>query len=154
MEKKEKKTKLRICDGCILAGVVTLLAFLVHPSLTQAMEEKKLVDMVDCLHQIRSGIRLYKAENGLFPGQEKIGDLSVTSDEFIAALKDFHTDGPEPYLIEFPANPYVLDVEAASTITCVSDRNAQPAGTEQTGWWFNAATGRFYACDSEFHTNY
>ncbi|MBL7214466.1 MAG: hypothetical protein ISS71_02175 [Phycisphaerae bacterium] len=154
MEKKEKKRKLTLCDGCILVSIITLIASIAHPPITQAMDEKRLSDMVDRLQRIRSEIRLYKADNGLFPGQEQIGDLSVTPDEFVAALKEQQTDRNVPYMEQFPANPYVSDTGAGDSVVCVNDPDARPCGTEPAGWWYNVATGEFYACDSAFHTNY
>jgi hypothetical protein len=154
MGKKEKKSMWTLCDVCVLVGFITLMASVAQPPVTQAIEEKQLTDMADRLHTVRSQIRLYKADTGLFPGQQYDGDRTVTSAEFIEALTDWQADENELYQQAFPANPYVSDAAAGSRITCVSDPDAEPAGTEETGWWFNAATGEFYACDSAFHTNY
>lgn len=155
MEKNEKKVKLTLCDWCVLMGIITLIASVSHPALSQAMDEKKLSDMVDHLQTVRSQIRLYKAEhNGLFPGQMRIADQSVTCEEFLTALKEQQAGRTESYLGQIPVNPYISEPSAGSTITCVNDPDAHPTGTEGTGWWYNAATGEFYACDSQFHTNY
>ena len=154
MEKNEKKSKLRLCDWCVLIGIITLIASIAHPPITQAMDEQKLSNMVDRLQMVRSQIRLYKAEKGLFPGQQQIGDLSVTADEFIKALSEQQTDRIVPYVEQFPGNPYVSNPTVSDEVTCVNDPDAKPSGIESTGWWYNAATGDFYACDSQFHTNY
>lgn len=154
MEKNEKKNKLRLCDWCVLIGIITLIASIARPPITQAMDEKRLSDMVDQLQMVRSQIRLYKADKGLFPGQQRIGDLSVTADEFIEALKEQRMDINMPYVEQFPPNPYVSDTAAGDGVICVNDPDAHPSGMEAAGWWYNAATGDFYACDSAFHTNY
>lgn len=154
MEKKETKKRFTLCDGCVLLGIVTLIAVLAHPPFTQAMEEKKFTDMVRSLQAVRAQIRVYKAETGLFPGQERIGDLSVTEDELIADLTAQRPNEKGPRLERFPVNPYIEDPVKAGMVTCVNDPDAQPMGIEGTGWWYNAATGKFYACDSTFHTNY
>jgi type II secretory pathway pseudopilin PulG len=152
MEKKEKK--LTLCDGCILMLILGVAASVFTPGITQAVEEMKLSDMVDRLQIIRSQIMLYKAHNnGLLPGQESVGD-SVTAEDFARAMAQDNPDDSGPYLKQIPENPYVEDPARRSTITCVNDPNAKPTGGEQTGWWFNAATGEFFACDSEFHTKY
>ena len=153
MEKNEKKSKLRLCDWCVLISIITLIASISHPTITQAMDEQKLSSMVDRLQMVRSQIRLYKADKGLFPGQQRIGDLSVTPDEFVAALKEHQMDRDVPYVEQFPDNPYISD-SAASSVVCVNDPDTKPSGTESAGWWYNAATGDFHACDSQFHTNY
>ena len=153
MEKKETP-KLTLCDGCILVLIIGIAASVFTPGITQAVEEMKLSDMVDRLQMIRSQIMLYKAHhNGLFPGQDAIGG-SVTSESFIRALAQNTPDGSGPYLKMMPENPYAPVLARRSAITCVNDANAKPTGQEQTGWWFNAATGEFFACDSEFHTHY
>jgi hypothetical protein len=153
MEKKETK-KLTLCDGCILMVLFGIVASVFTPGVTQAVEEKKLSDMVDRLQIIRSQIMLYKAHHhGLLPGQQSDGD-SVTSDAFVAAMQQQRPDGSGSYLRQMPDNPYVNDSMRRSMIICVNDINAVPKGSEGAGWWFNAATGDFFACDSEFHTQY
>ena len=153
MEKKETK-KLTLCDGCILALIIGIAASVFTPGVTQAVEGQKLSNMVDRLQIIRSQIMLYKAHNnGLLPGQRLVGD-SVTSDAFALAMKQKRSDGSGSYLRAISDNPYILIPEQRNTITCVNDANAVPTGFEGTGWWFNAATGEFFACDSKFHTNY
>jgi len=153
MEKKQTN-KLTLCDGCVLALIIGIAAAVFTPGVTQAREEKKLSDMVDRLQMIRSRIMLYQAEhNGLLPGQQSAGE-SVSSDAFVVAMKQQRFDGEGPYLRTMPENPYVQNPVLRTTITCVNDINAVPLGSEGTGWWFNAATGDFFACDSEFHTNY
>lgn len=153
MEKKETK-KLTLYDGCILMVLFAVGALVLTPGVTQAVEGKKLSDMVDRLHLIRSQIMLYKTHNnGLLPGQRFAGD-SVTSEEFAAALQQQRPDQKNSYLRDIPVNPYAIESGQANVVTCVNDANAMPTGREATGWWFNAATGDFFACDSEFHTKY
>ena len=153
MEKKETRT-LTLYDGCILMLILGVAASVFTPGITQAVEEMKLSDMVDRLQIIRSQIMLYKAHhNGLLPGQQAVGD-SVTAEDFARAMTQNTPDGSGPYLKGIFENPYVADPARRSMITCVNDPGAKPTGGEQTGWWFNAATGEFFACDSEFHTNY
>ncbi|MHC4553597.1 MAG: hypothetical protein ACYSUT_12665, partial [Planctomycetota bacterium] len=86
MEKKTGTFKLTTCDWCVLVVVFAVLISLVNPAVSQAVEEKKLTDMVDRLQAIRANIQLYKAaHDGLLPGQRYSGD-AVTSDGFIAEL--------------------------------------------------------------------
>lgn len=153
MEKRETQ-KLTLCDGCILVLIIGIAASVFTPGMTQAVEEMKLSDMVDRLQIIRSQIMLYKAHhNGLLPGQRFSGD-SVTAEDFALAMAQNNPDDGGPYLKQIPENPYVDDISRRSTITCVNDVDAKPTVNEQAAWWFNAATGEFLACDSEFHTNY
>lgn len=150
----QKKKKLTICDWCVLVVLFGMGASLITPGITQAVEEKKLSDLVDRLQSIRSEILLYQTEhNGLLPGQRFPKD-HVTAEEFVEALRSERSGGKGAYLRWLPENPYVLDTERASTLVCVNDPNSRPMGDEGAAWWFNGATGEFCASDSAFHTNY
>lgn len=150
----QKKRKLTLCDWCVLIGVFGMGASLLTPGITQAVEEKKLSDLVERLNVVRTEILLYQSEhNGLLPGQRFPKD-KVTEERFVEALRRQRQDGKGSYLSRLPANPYVLDTERAERLLCVNDPNSKPTGSEGTAWWFNGATGEFYAADSVFHTNY
>ena len=98
--------------------------------------------------------RSYKVNNdGLLPGQGSVGDR-VTPEQFIAAMTQQNPETSEPYLREILENPYVEDSGRQNKIICVYDVNATPTVFEGVDWCFNAATGDFFACDSEFHTHY
>jgi general secretion pathway protein G len=153
MEKNETK-KLTLCDGCVLILVFGIAAVLFSPRLTQAVERDKLSDLVDRLYTIRLQIKLYKLQHdGLLPGQWASGE-SVTSKDFVTALQEQQYKDSGLSVEGMLENPYIQDTGRCRTITCVNDPEAMPAGNERTAWWFNAATGDFYACDSKFHTNY
>ena len=154
MEKKTGKKRLTMCDWCVLVAVISLFASLAHPTISQAVDERKLVDMVDRLQRVRAHIQLYKAEHdGLWPGQQYPDD-DVTADEFAAAMTEQRRDAESSYLQQIPDNPYRTEPGSNGSITCVHDPDAKPAGNEGTAWWFNSATGEFYACDSQYHANY
>ncbi len=138
----------------IVIVVLCILAAIVVPRISQASAEGKLSDMVSRLQMVRSQIQLYKVQHGdLLPGQEFIaGD--ITEARFITAMtKKNAVDGYGPYFKKMPKNPFISGL-ATDNITCVNDTNTIPTGTESTGWWLNAATGQFRACDSKFHTAY
>ena len=99
-------------------------------------------------------MQLYKIQHGdLLPGQKVTGG-DIAQADFIAAMTRRNTvDGYGPYIKEMPENPFV-DGHAADDITCVNDADAVPTGNERTGWWLNASTGEFHACDNQFHTAY
>lgn len=150
----QKKKKLTLCDWCVLIGIFGMGASLLTPGITQAVEEKKLSDLVDHLHAIRTEILLYQTEhNGLLPGQRFAKD-TVTEERFLESLRQQRQDGKGTYLTYLPENPYVLDSARADRLLCVNDPNCKPTGTEGAAWWFNGATGEFYAADSAYHTNY
>ena len=154
MEKKTGTKRLTCCDWVVLVVLLSLAASLVNPALSQAVDEKRLVDLADGLQSMRAGLQLYKAAHGgRLPGQRLPGQ-AVTPAAFVAALTEQPGPDGQALLRQIPANPYVTDAAAARTVTCVNDPDARPDGTEGTAWWFNAATGEFCACDSAFHTNY
>jgi len=132
---------------CIVAAVAV-------PRVSQANAENRTSDMVGKLHLVRSQIQLYKSQHaGLLPGQ-KVSGGDITQADFIEAMTTRSAvDGYGPYLDQMPENPFV-DGDTADDVICVSDANLLPTGAEGTGWWLNAATGRFLACDSKFHTAY
>lgn len=146
--------KITWLDRCVLIGVIGTVFFLIIPPLLQAGQEEKLSKMVERLQVIRSQIALYKADhNGLLPGQKAAGQ-SVRPEDISLAMMQSRPNGSRPYLRQIPENPYLAESGRGAMITCVNDPNAKPTGTEGTGWWFNAATGQWKACDSNFHTNY
>ncbi|MCE5186287.1 MAG: hypothetical protein LLF76_09205 [Planctomycetaceae bacterium] len=149
-----KKKKLTVCDWCVLVVIFGMGASLLTPGISQAVEEKKLSDLVDRLQMIRSEILLYQTEhNGLLPGQRFANDI-VTEQRFIEALGQQRLDGKRSYLRYLPDNPYVAAPEYAAKLKCVNDPNCRPTGSEGAAWWFNGSTGEFLAIDSAFHTNY
>ena len=153
METK-KKRKLSLCDWCVLIGIFGVGASLFTPGITQAVEARKLTDMVERLQVIRTGILLYQSEHdGLWPGQRFKGD-AVTAERFIEALRQQRRDGKGSYLSRLPDNPYIADASRAAVLLCVNDPNCGPGDSIGVAWWFNGATGEFHAADSAFHTNY
>jgi type II secretory pathway pseudopilin PulG len=150
----QKKRKLSLCDWCVLIGIFGVGASLLTPGITQAVEEKKLSDLVDRLHAVRTSILLYQSEHdGLLPGQRFAKDI-VTEGRFVEDLRKQRLDGSGTYMRQLPDNPYVLDAARAGRLICVNEPDSKPTGSEGAAWWFNGATGEFYAADSAFHTNY
>jgi general secretion pathway protein G len=154
MEMETDRRGFTVMEIFIVAVVLCIVAAIVVPRISQAKAEEKLSDMVSRLQMVRSQMELYKIQHGdLLPGQEVIaGDIAEA--HFIAAMtRKNNVDGYGPYFKKMPENPFIIG-EAADDITCVNDINAVPTGNEGTGWWLNAATGQFRACDSQFHTAY
>jgi len=154
MEKTEKKFKLTLCDGCALMGIIILIGSIAQPLVSRAVNDGKLYDLADRLETVRASVKMYKTAHGLLPGQQHPADHGITAGEFIGALTGWDGEGNDLYRHSFPGNPYMTDADAAAAVTCVNDPEAEPTGTESTGWWFNTVTGDFRACDSKFHTNY
>jgi hypothetical protein len=121
---------------------------------SQAVVEQRLTDMVGRLYEVRAAVSRYKADHaGLYPGQRHPGG-NVDAAAFAADLTGADAGCVKPYLSAMPKNPYLADAEAAGRVIVVNDPDAVPVIDAKAGWWFNAATGRFCALDSAFHTQY
>jgi general secretion pathway protein G len=146
-----KPTWLEIAMGvAVLIGI----SLTVVPRFTQAADQQRLEGLSDTLQLVRCTLDLYRAEhNGLYPGQQRAGQ-SVAPMDFVRDITLPGNDGRFHYFQRFPDNPFIGVSDCRNTVTCVNDSKLRPNGKEGTAWWFNAATGEFRACDSEFHTAY
>ena len=147
---KNIKSGITVIEIVVLVVVFSVLASIIVPQFTLASSEAKLTELVSTLQKIRSQIELYRIQhNNLLPGQVISGG-DIIEDNFVTALTTQGTDGCGPYLEEIPVNVF----NDLNTVTFVNAAAAVAEGTENTGWWLNAATGEFYACDSPGHTEY
>lgn len=149
-----RRFRLTTGEWCILVGIIGLLTAAVRPSVSQAVVERRLSELVGRLYEVRAAVALYKADHaGLYPGQRHPGG-NVDAAAFVADLTAPDAGMARPYLSAMPKNPYLADAEAAGRVLVVNDPAAKPMIDGNAGWWFNAATGRFCALDSAFHAEY
>lgn len=151
---ENERSGFTVMEVFMVIVILCIVAAIAVPRASHAAAQNRTSDMVGKLHLVRSQIELYKAQHAdLLPGQKVIrGD--ITQADFIDAMTNRSAvDGYGPYIKQMPENPFVAG-DAADDITCVNDADAVPTGTEGTGWWLNAATGRFRPCDNKFHTAY
>ena len=149
-----KTLKLSVGEWGVLLLVVGLLGTAISPGTTQATQEQKLTDLVMRLHEMRAAVALYKADHaGLYPGQRYLGG-NIDPDAFVDDLTSTSGLRDKPYLSAILKNPYIADPGAAGRVMMANSARAKPEVTAAAGWWFNAATGKLYACDSEFHAAY
>ncbi len=112
------------------------------PKMAQAAAENRITLLMERLHQVRSSIALYRAEHdGRLPGRGVDG--KPAAEQFLSDLAKQRC--------RIPANPFVQGPKACR-VTVTDDPAARPTGREETGWWYNAATGHFAACDSRYHS--
>ncbi len=149
-----RKIRFTVLEILILAIILCTAGAVVAPRVSHAAAKGRLSDLVSKLQLVRSQMQLYKIQHGdLLPGQEITGG-DINQADFIAAMTTRNpVDGYGPYIKEMPENPFVTG-HAADDITCVNDADAVPTGNERTGWWLNASTGEFRACDCQFRTAY
>ena len=144
---------VRVFEGSMIGLILLAIVMTVTPRVSQAQSEKQVSLLAERLQQVRSRIAVYQAEHeGSVPGFSD-GCLQVCADDFTVALTSRDEQGLGPYLDQIPANPFVK-AEMSQAVTVVNDPAAWPTGQEGTGWWFNAATGQFSACDSAYHAAY
>jgi len=142
--------KFRMLDILIMLVVLASITAVVSPRISVASSDARLTRMVSNLQKVRSQIQIYTIQHdGLLPGQ-KTADGNVREPDFINSLAEKNPETGRSYLEQMPENPF----NEFCTVTCVNRKNLLPDGTEGTGWWFNAADGRFHACDSAFHAQY
>jgi len=151
---RQRKTRavppawVRFLERSMLLAVLSAAAAGMMPRVVRAGAENRISILVDRLQEVRSSIAVYRAEhNGRLPA----ADLKQADGRaFAAALTSPDEQGRGPYLTRMPANPFA-EGGRADEVTVVYDPAALPEGQETTGWWYNAATGHFAACDSRYH---
>ena len=150
---KYKNNGFTLVEILIVVVILGILAAIAIPSFSNAASDSNLTNLKGNLQTVRGQIQLYKVQHDdLFPGQSTIGG-DITEADFVDAMTT--NDGDYgPYMQTIPANPYIDDLTKRVEVTCVNNASASPSGNEDTGWWINAATGDFRACDSAANTQY
>ena len=149
-----EKQGFTLMEFLILAIILAIIAAITVPRFSRAAQQARLTDLVSDLQMVRSQIELYKIQHkDLLPGQ-KVHGGNILEHDFVKAMTVRGSDGMGPYIKKVPVNLYVDDSDKRNSVTCINDVDANPRGTEGTGWWFNAATGQFRACDSPAHIGY
>lgn len=139
---------VRFVERGMLLAVLSAAGAGMVPRAVRAGAENRVSILVDRLQQVRSGIAVYRAEHH---GRLPAADLKQADGRaFAEALTSPDEQGRGPYLSGIPVNPFA-EGEGADEVTVVYDPAALPGGQETTGWWYNAATGHFAACDSQYH---
>jgi len=147
------KRGFTVVEVVVVAIIVCIVAAVSVPRFSMAKSNGRLDDMVSKLQQVRNQIALYRTQHGgLMPGQNTAGG-DIAENDFVTAMTVKDSAGLGPYLGAIPANCFIKD-KSAEKITFVNDPAAFACGNEGTGWWFNAATGKFCASNSRFHTEY
>lgn len=151
---ESEKQGFTMMEFVILVVILTIVATMAMPRFSRAAQEAKLTALVSNLQMVRSQIELYKIQHkDLLPGQ-KVPGGDILERDFVKAMTVRGPDGMGPYVKKIPGNSYLDDAGKRNSVTCINDAEANPEGTEGTGWWLNAATGQFRACDSPRHVAY
>ncbi len=151
---ESEKHGFTLMEFVILIVILAIVAAIAVPRFSRAAQEAKLTDLVSNLQMVRSQIELYKIQHkDLLPGQ-KVPGGDILERDFVKAMTLRGPDGMGPYVKKIPGNFYLDDTDKRNSVTCINDSEANPEGTEGTGWWLNAATGQFCACDSPGHIAY
>ncbi len=151
---ESEKQGFTLMEFVILIVILTIVTAMAVPRFSRAAQEAKLTVLVSNLQMVRSQIELYKIQHrDLLPGQ-KVPGGDILERDFVKAMTLRGSDGMGPYVKKFPGNSYLDDTDKRNSVTCINDAEANHKGTEGPGWWLNAATGQFRACDSPGHIAY
>ena len=148
------KSGFTLVEILIVVVILGILAAIVIPQFTEASTEAKTSSLATDLQSMRSQIELYKIQhNDNLPGVNN-GTHSGGAG-FVLAMTEGtdifgepNATGPYgPYLMKIPVNQFVdsfgIGIGAADPPMIVTDGSL--------GWYFNNATGQFWATDSAEH---
>ena len=126
----------------IIVLLLSILAMLVVPTVTDASDEARETALRSDLRTIRTQIILYRTEHPVMYPTKELFVEQMTGKTYL----DGSLGGDiGPYLPEIPPNPYNND----STVKY--GLGAGEVGNGTSGWYYNSTTGNFRANDSAEH---
>ena len=156
---KAKKSGFTLVEILIVVVILGILAAIVIPQFTEASTEARESSLCTDLQTMRSQLELYKVQHSdRLPGSETAASPigSVGNATFLQAMTSY-TDidgdvqaGPGaniygPYIQKIPTNSF----NDLSLITFNAATPPATAGTDNAGWNFDPATGKFQADDDQ-----
>jgi general secretion pathway protein G len=123
-----RKEAFTLIEILIVVMIISILAAVIIPQYTSASEDSKLSNLKSNLQSIRAQLELYKMNhNETYPDDITVGLTQRTDSDGSVNASGLHG----PYLIMFPANPFVDNpVQAVRT-----------NGTPPAGWDYDKNTG-------------
>jgi prepilin-type N-terminal cleavage/methylation domain-containing protein len=127
--------------------VVIILAILAAISISQVQQgplEARSINLRENLSKIRMQLALYRQQHNAFPSatnfEQQMTEFTNQQGECAESRSgDFRYP---PYLEQMPCNP----ISGSRAIRATNDPEViAPQATTDGGWWYNEATGRFYA---------
>lgn len=139
-----------LLEVLIIAIVLSLIASVVMPQISQAASEAKVSGLCKSLQKVRTAISVFMTQHDdRTPGSgdcDFITAMTNSTDKNCCLIADQqdHNDSAifGPYLFDIPKNPY----NGLSTV----DLEGTP-GDNSHGWFYDTQTGKFYADDCPTH---
>jgi type II secretory pathway pseudopilin PulG len=140
-----------LLEVLIIAIVLSLIASVVMPQISQAASEAKVSGLCKSLQKVRTAISVFMTQHdNRTPGSgdcDFITAITSQTDQHCCLVKDQNTVQQSsaifgPYLFDIPKNPY----NGLSTV----DTQGTP-GDNSHGWFYDTQTGKFYADDCPTH---
>ena len=128
----------------IVVTILAILAAIVAANFADIPSTVKQTNLKENLSKIRAHIEVYRNQHAGLPDGDLFAEQLTKPTNFAGDLADVR--GGEyvygPYIEQMPTNP----MTSIGTIRTTDDPSARfPPGDQNGGWWYNGATGRFYA---------
>jgi len=128
----------------IIVIILAVLAAIVAANFTDIPSTVRETNLKENLSKVRVHIEVYRNQHADLPDGDRFADQLTQASNFEGECADVR--GGEyiygPYIEQMPANPMTGD----RTVRWTADVAALfPPGDQNAGWWYNEASGRFYA---------
>ncbi len=146
------KSGFTLVEILIVVIILGIIAGIIVPSFSDVTTISRESNLKENLSKIRAQIQVYRAHHGTWPDGDNFTDQMLKYTDADGQTADQKSaDHPYgPYLEQMPANP----ISSVNTIRSTDDPEQHyPPGDEDAGWWYNEATGRFYADLTGLHTD-
>jgi len=134
-------TLVEILIVVIILGILAAVVIVNFADIPGTVKETNLKEN---LSKIRAHIQVYRNQHADLQDGDRFADQLTKPTNFAGDVADVR--GGEyiygPYIEQMPANP----MTSLGTIRTTDDPSALfPPGDQNAGWWYNSASGRFYA---------
>jgi len=128
----------------IVVIILGILAAVVVVNFADIPGTVKETNLKENLSKIRAHIQVYRNQHADLPNGDRLAEQLTKPTNFAGDVTDVR--GGEyiygPYIEQMPTNP----MTGLGTIRTTDDPSALfPPGDQNAGWWYNGASGRFYA---------
>jgi len=146
------RSAFTLVEILIVVIILAILAAIVIPNITGVTAISREANLKENLSKIRAQIQVYRNQHNGFPAAAGFADQMIkytrTDGQVSAVRTNEYRFGP--YLEQMPPNPISSDrtIRAAAAAG-----DAFPPGDADGGWWYNEATGAFYADLKDTHAD-
>jgi prepilin-type N-terminal cleavage/methylation domain-containing protein len=136
----------------IVVIILSILAAIIVPQFTDVTTTSRETNLKENLSKIRAHIQVYRAQHAGWPQGVLLADQLTKYTSFHGEVSDTRTATHRfgPYIEQMPANPIGNN---RTVRTSANPAEYFPPGDSDGGWWYNNATGRFYADLTDSHVD-